>query len=187
MKKKRCGKCFADVISTAIYCPHCGKVDSWLPTPQGDSRGALTEIWSPEAVSTNTSPVPQQSSQDLSATRRELVDNSLGEEKVAQYRVRLAKEIEELKYQQWRELQPEWHEATQSTEPITTNQFSRGAGVASNFQNPMFATAAGVFVGTGAMRYQLGEIQNDLEAQNLDVSGAADSSGGFMDGFDGGF
>jgi hypothetical protein len=51
----------------------------------------------------------------------------------------------------------------------------------------MFATAAGVFIGTGAMRYQLGEIQKDLDSQNPDVGGAADSSGGFMDGFDGGF
>ena len=185
MKKKRCGKCFADVQSTAIYCPHCGIVDSWLPTPQKESAIAPEDLWQPTAAevsSTAQLPVP-----DADARRRELVDASLGEKKVAQYRQRLTKEIEEIEYQQWRELQPEWQEKTKGTGVNTTHQFSRSAGVASTFQNPMFATAAGVFVGTGAMRYQLGEIQNELEAQNLDQGGAADSSGGFMDGFDGGF
>ena len=184
MKKKRCGKCFADVQSTAIYCPHCGIVDSWLPTPQKEAAIAPEDLWqptAPEVASTAQVPVP-----DADATRRELVDASLGEKKVAQYRARLQKEMEELEYQQWRELQPEWHEVTKSAGANPTHQFSRG-GVASTFQNPMFATAAGVFIGTGAMRYQLGEIQKDLDSQNPDVSGAGDSSGGFMDGFDGGF
>ena len=185
MKKKRCGKCFADVQSTAIYCPHCGIVDSWLPTPEGAPAIAPQDIWQPtaiEASSTSKLPVP-----DADARRRELVDNSLGEVTVSQYRERLAKEIEELKYQQWRELQPDWHEATKGTPLNVNNQFTRGGAIASTFQNPMIATAAGVVLGTTAMRYQLGEIQNELEAQNLDQGGAADSSGGFMDGFDGGF
>jgi predicted nucleic acid-binding Zn-ribbon protein len=185
MKKKRCGKCFADVQSTAIYCPHCGIVDSWLPTPEGAPAIAAQDIWQPtaaEASSTSKLPVP-----DADATRRELVDNSLGEVTVSQYRERLAKEIAELKYQQWRELQPDWHEATKDTPLNVNNQFARGGAIASTFQNPMIATAAGVVLGTTAMRYQLGEIQNELEAQNLDQGGAADSSGGFMDGFDGGF
>ena len=185
MKKKRCGKCFADVQSTAIYCPHCGIVDSWLPTPEGAPAIAPQDIWQPtaaEASSTSKLPVP-----DADATRRELVDTSLGEVTVSQYRERLAKEIAELKYQQWRELQPDWHEATKGTPLNVNNQFTRGGAIASTFQNPMIATAAGVVLGTTAMRYQLGEIQNELEAQNLDQGGAADSSGGFMDGFDGGF
>ena len=185
MKKKRCGKCFADVQSTAIYCPHCGIVDSWLPTPQKESAIAPEDLWQPTAAevsSTAQQPVP-----DADATRRELVDASLGEKKVAQYRQRLAKEIEEIEYQQWRELQPEWHDATSGTGVNTPQQSLRGAGVSSTFQNPMFTTAAGVFIGTGAMRYQLGELQKDLDAQNPDVGGAGDSSGGFMDGFDGGF
>ena len=187
MKKKRCGKCFADVQSTAIYCPHCGKVDNWLPTPQKEAAIAPEDLWQPSAAPTDASVTPQQAAQDLSATRRELVDNSLGEETVSQYRERLAKEIEELKYQQWRELQSDWHEATKGTPLNINTQFARGGAIASTFQNPMIATAAGVVLGTTAMRYQLGQIQNELEAQNLDQGGAADSSGGFMDGFDGGF
>lgn len=185
MKKKRCGKCFADVVSTAIYCPHCGIVDSWLPTPRVETAIAPEDLWQPITEPPSTSLAVQESSLDVDATRRKLVNESLGKEKVAQYQARLTKEIEEIQYQQWRELQPEWQEATKSSQPNATNQFTRGA--ASTFQNPMVATAAGVFIGTSAMRYQLGEIQQDLEAQNLDAGGAADSSGGFMDGFDGGF
>jgi hypothetical protein len=177
MKKKRCGKCFADVISTAIYCPHCGKVDSWLPTPQEPSGKSLTEIWSPEAASANTPPAAQQSSQDLSATKRAMVDSTLGEEKVAQYRARLAKEIEEIKYQEWRAIQPEWQKVAEGT---------RQYNPSGPFQNPMIATAAGVMLGTTAMRYQLGAIQNELGEENVSSSDAANSgeeSLGFFDVF----
>lgn len=177
MKKKRCGNCFADVQSTAIYCPHCRSVDGWLPTPQGGSRESLTEIWSPEKESTNTSSAPEQSPQDLSATRRVLVDESLGEEKVAQYRARLAEEIEEIRYQQWRDIQPEWQKVVRE---------SQAKNSVSPFQNPALTTAAGVIMGTTAMRYQLGVIQNELEAQNPDTGSALDTGGdsaGFFDGF----
>jgi predicted nucleic acid-binding Zn-ribbon protein len=178
MKKKRCGKCFADVQSTAIYCPHCGIVDSWLPTPQESSSESLTEIWRPEEQEATTPPVSEQTTHDVGVAKRAMVDSTLGEEKVAQYRARLAKEIEEIKYQEWRAIQPEWQKVAEGT---------RQYNPSSPFQNPMIATAAGVMLGTTAMRYQLGTIQNELGEENVDPSGATDTSGGFMDGFDGGF
>ena len=178
MKKKRCGKCFADVISTAIYCPHCGIVDSWLPTPQQASDERIAEVWSPEAPTPKTSTASTEAPKDVSETKRELVDESLGAKKVAQYRARLAKEIEEIEYQEWRAIQPEWQKVAEGT-----RQYNPSA----TFQNPMIATAAGVMIGTTAMRYQLGQIQNELGGENSDPGGATDTSGGFMDGFDGGF
>jgi hypothetical protein len=177
MKKKRCGKCFADVISTAIYCPHCGIVDSWLPTPQESSSESLTEIWRPEEQEATTPPVSEQTAHDVGATKRAMVDSTLGEEKVAQYRARLAKEIEEIKYQEWRAIQPEWQKVAEGT---------RQYNPSSPFQNPMIATAAGVMLGTTAMRYQLGAIQNELGEENVSSSDAANSgeeSLGFFDVF----
>lgn len=178
MKKKRCSKCFADVQSTAIYCPHCGIVDSWLPTPQEPSEGIPTEIWRPEAPIATTPQALKQPLEDSDATKRATVDSALGEKKVAQYRARLAKEIEEIKYQEWRAIQPEWKKMAEGS---LQNKLS------TPFQNPMITTAAGVLIGTTAMRYQLGEIQSELEGENIDLGGTTNTSGGFMDGFDGGF
>jgi hypothetical protein len=50
----------------------------------------------------------------------------------------------------------------------------------------MIATAAGVMLGTTAMRYQLGAIQNELGEENVSSSDAANSgeeSLGFFDVF----
>lgn len=68
-------------------------------------------------------------------------------EKLAMFKARFAKELEELEYLEWRSRQPGW----------------KSDEVQQRMKN-ISATAAGVALGTSFLRSQLGNIQNSVSA-----------------------
>lgn len=102
-------------------------------------------------------------------------ENSIGPENVKKFKNRLKLELEEITYQEWRSMQPEWKHQVAKVDSSSKSQANIGGFLGSQGA----ATALGVFVGTTAIRAQLTEMNTN---QN-DASGgdAGDSEGGFMD------
>jgi hypothetical protein len=204
MKKKRCGKCFTDIQASAQYCPQCGSIENWLPTPKEATNETPVEVWKPEKSSgepSRRSFCPEcgerniknldlcdycntrinksgaadllDSPGDLQAAQRESLNKSLGVEKVAQYQSRLQQEIDEIQYQQWRSLQPEWEQVAGNLPKV--NSTNRGV-----FPNPtaVFTTASGVMLGTAGLRHEVGEIQEKFDSEGSENS---ESESGFFD------
>jgi hypothetical protein len=99
-------------------------------------------------------------------------EKSIGPENVKKFKNRLKLELEEIAYQEWRAMQPEWKSQVAKVESNPKSQ-TNIAGLASS---QAAATALGVFVGTTAIRAQLVEINENQE----DAPGG-DTEGGFMD------
>ena len=114
-------------------------------------------------------PAPKQLSPgEIKAAQLLALDEELGEERVAAYRARMKKELEEIRYRQWRDLQPEWEGIAQNA-PQQPKAAAPQTGAA--LKGPL-AGAAAVAAGTAGLRFQLNEIQDQL---NGDASGGEDS------------
>jgi len=114
---------------------------------------------------------------EIKAAQLLALDEELGEERVAAYRARMKKELEEIRYRQWRDLQPEWEGVAQNApqQPKTSAPQSGAA-----LKGPL-AGAAAVAAGTAGLRFQLNQIQDQLNGE--DTSGGEDSGiGDFFSG-----
>jgi hypothetical protein len=123
-------------------------------------------------------PAPKQlSPKEIKKAQLLALNKELGEARVSAYRARMKKEIEEIRYRQWRDLQPEWENIVQSTpEKSKTSASQSGAAL----KGPL-AGAAAVAAGTAGLRFQLNEIQDQLNGE--DTSGGEDSGiGDFFSG-----
>lgn len=123
-------------------------------------------------------PAPKQLSPgEIKAAQLLALDEELGEERVAAYRARMKKELEEIRYRQWRDLQPEWEGVAQNApQKAKTSGPQSGAAL----KGPL-AGAAAVAAGTAGLRFQLNEIQDQLSGE--DTSGGEDSGiGDFFSG-----
>jgi hypothetical protein len=123
-------------------------------------------------------PAPKQLTPvEIKAAQLLALDEELGEARVAAYRARMKKELEEIRYRQWRDLQPEWEGVAQNV-PQKTKTSGPQSGAA--LKGPL-AGAAAVAAGTAGLRFQLNEIQDQLNGE--DSSGGEDSGiGDFFSG-----
>jgi len=114
---------------------------------------------------------------EIKAAQLQALDEELGEARVEAYRSRMMKELEEIRYRNWRDLQPEWEGVLKSA-PANGKTPSRQSG---NQMRGPIAGAAAVAIGTAGLRMQMNDIQNQLNGQ--DVSGDDGSGiGGFLSG-----
>ena len=126
----------------------------------------------------SANPAPKKlSPQDIKAAQLLALDEELGEERVAAYRSRMMKELEEIRYRQWRDLQPEWEKVATI---VAENSNPAKPQSASVLSGPLTGAVA-VAAGTAGVRYQLGQIQDQLNGN--DDSG--DDGSGIADFFSG--
>jgi hypothetical protein len=118
---------------------------------------------------------PKKTASEIEADERDKYEKSIGPENVKKFKNRLKLELEEIAYQEWRAMQPEWKNQVARVESNPKSQANM-SGFASS---QAAATALGVFVGTTAIRAQLTELNENLEDTTGGDSG--DSEGGFMD------
>ncbi len=122
-------------------------------------------------------PVPKQlTPAEIKAAQLQALDEELGEARVAAYRDRMAKELEEIRYRHWRNLQPEWEVVAKSASENSKTK----APQSGNAVKAPIAGAAAVALGTAGLRMQVHQIQEQL---NGDASG--DDSSGIGDFFSG--
>jgi hypothetical protein len=91
---------------------------------------------------------------------------------LAKFKHRFQLELEEIAYLEWRAMQPEWKFQVMKAEKDPKSQ-----AIIGGFAGPhAVTTAAGVFIGTTAIRTELDEMNNDEGGESSDSSG--DDEGG---------
>jgi hypothetical protein len=121
---------------------------------------------------------PTKTAAEIAEDERVKYEKSIGPENVKKFKNRLKLELEEIAYQEWRAMQPEWKHQVARVESNPKAQPNIN-GLASS---QAAATALGVFVGTTAIRAQLAELNENLDDASGGESGdSGDSEGGFMD------
>jgi hypothetical protein len=115
---------------------------------------------------------PTKTPSEIEEEERIEYEKSIGPENVKKFKNRLKLELEEIAYQEWRAMQPEWKSQVAKVESNPKSQ-TNIAGLASP---QAAATALGVFVGTTAIRAELAEIN-----ENQEDAPDGDTEGGFMD------
>jgi hypothetical protein len=123
----------------------------------------------------NVRSFPLKTFSEIEEEKRVKLDESINPEILKKFKNRLNLELEEIAYQEWRAMQPEWKSEVARAESNPKSQANIG-GFASSHAG---ATALGVFVGTTAIRAQLADIN---ENQNDDSGGdSGEAEGGMFD------
>ena len=123
--------------------------------------------------------VPPKSQYEIEEEKRLQHEESMDPELLIKFKRRFKSELEEISYLEWRAMQPEWKFQVNKAE--TDPQAQAIIGGLSGTQ--MRSTAAGVFFGTGAIRAQLDEANNEEDSESSDSSGDdEDGIAGFLDG-----
>jgi len=169
MSGKFCTACGWWVDHTAFACPNCkaSNFDHRDPAMQGD-------------LTVSSTPVLQRKSQsDIEEENRLKFEESIDPVLLAKFKHRFQLELEEIAYLEWRAMQPEWKFQVMKAEKDPKSQAAIGGFVGPH----AVTTAAGVFIGTTAIRTELNEMNKEEGGEGSDGSG--DEEGGifgFLDG-----
>jgi hypothetical protein len=127
-----------------------------------------------------STPVLQRKSRsDIEEANRLKFEESMDPELLAKFKHRFQLELEEISYLEWRAMQPQWQFLVMKAEKDPKSQ-----AIIGGFVGPHAVTsAAGVFIGTTAIRTELDEMNNDEGGDSSDSSGDDEGGiAGFLDG-----
>ena len=177
MNHKRCEDCkteYEDEVGRAFgRCPECNSRFFTLVS--------LREVpYSPTQTPIPRVPyVPPKSQYEIEKEKRLQYEESMDPDLLAKFKHRFQLELEEIAYLEWRAMQPQWKSQVMKAEKDPKSQ-----AVIGGFVGPhAVTTAAGVFIGTTAIRTELTEMNNEDGGEGSDGSG--DEEGGIA-GFLGG-
>jgi len=132
---------------TVLACPNC-KASSF------DHRDPEMQIVPPAS----SAPVLQRKSpSEIEEENRLKFEASIDPDILVRFKQRFQSELEEISYLEWRAMQPEWkfQEMKAETDP-------KSQAIIGGFVGPQaVTTAAGVFIGTTAIRTELDELNDD--------------------------
>lgn len=154
---------------TVLACPNC-KASNF------DHRDPEMQIDPP----VGSTPVLQRKSRsDIEEANRLKFEESMDPELLAKFKHRFQLELEEISYLEWRAMQPQWQFLVMKAEKDPKSQ-----AIIGGFVGPHAVTsAAGVFIGTTAIRTELDEMNNDEGGDSSDSSGDDEGGiAGFLDG-----
>ncbi len=177
MSKKRCEECRTEYQDQdGRHFGHCPKCDSTYFT--------LVSLREVPTSSTQTSVpkvpvVPPKSQYEIEEEQRLFYEASIDPELLVRFKRRFQLELEEMTYLEWRAMQPQWkfQVAKTGSEPRVESETGGLSGT------QIRSTAAGVFLGTAAIRAQLDDINNEEDSESSDSSGDDEGGiAGFLDG-----
>jgi hypothetical protein len=167
---KRCEDCkteYEDEVGRASgRCPECNSRFFTLVS--------LREVpYNPTQTPTPRVPyVPPKSQYEIEEEKRLLYEESMDPDLLAKFKHRFQLELEEIAYLEWRAMQDQWKFQVMKAEKDPKSQAIIGGFVAPH----AVTTAAGVFIGTTAIRTELDEMNDDEGGESSDSSG--DDEGG---------
>jgi len=158
MNRKKCENCkteYQDYEAKRFgRCPNC------------DSK-IFTLVLQPEVADG-----PPKSAYEIEEEKRFKLDESLKPEVLIKFKRRMELELAEIAYLEWRALQPQW-----KFQVMNAEKDSKSQAIIGRFAGPhAVTTAAGVFIGTTAIRTELDEMNDDQGGESSDSSG--DDEGG---------
>jgi hypothetical protein len=167
---KRCEDCkteYEDEVGRASgRCPECNSRFFTLVS--------LREVpYNPTQTPTPRVPyVPPKSQYEIEEEKRLQYEESIDPDLLAKFKHRFQLELEEIAYLEWRAMQDQWKFQVMKAEKDPKSQAIIGGFVAPH----AVTTAAGVFIGTTAIRTELDEMNDDEGGESSDSSG--DDEGG---------
>lgn len=169
MSGKYCFACGWWVDHTVLACPNC-KASNF------DHRDPEMQIDPP----VDSTPVLQRKSRsEIEEANRLKFEESMDPDLLAKFKHRFQLELEEIAYLEWRAMQHQWQFLVMKAEKDPKSQ-----AVIGGFVGPhAVTTAAGVFIGTTAIRTELDEMNDDEGGEGSDGSGDEEGGiAGFLDG-----
>jgi hypothetical protein len=128
----------------------------------------------------DSTPVLQRKSRsEIEEANRLKFEESMDPDLLAKFKHRFQLELEEIAYLEWRAMQHQWQFLVMKAEKDPKSQ-----AVIGGFVGPhAVTTAAGVFIGTTAIRTELDEMNDDEGGEGSDGSGDEEGGiAGFLDG-----
>ena len=177
MNHKRCEDCrteYEDELGKPFgRCPQCNSRFFTLVSLQ---EVPTSSVYTPVP---KVPYVPPKSQYEIEEEKRLQHEESMDPDLLAKFKHRFQLELEEIAYLEWRAMQPEWKFQVMKAETDPKSQAAIGGFVGPH----AVTTAAGVFIGTTAIRTELNEMNKEEGGEGSDGSG--DEEGGifgFLDG-----
>ena len=177
MNHKRCEDCrteYEDELGKPFgRCPQCNSRFFTLVSLQ---EVPTSSVYTPVP---KVPYVPPKSQYEIEEEKRLQHEESMDPDLLAKFKHRFQLELEEMTYLEWRAMQPQWkfQVAKTGSEPRVESETGGLSGT------QIRSTAAGVFLGTAAIRAQLDDINNEEDSESSDSSGDDEGGiAGFLDG-----
>jgi hypothetical protein len=148
---KSCSNCNAEYEAQVSKCPKCDSEFFILVSPQ-DSPDSSTDTALPRVPY-----VRPKSKYEIEEEQRLQHEESMDPDLLAKFKHRFQLELQEIAYLEWRAMQHEWKDQVMKAEKDPKSQ-----AIIGGFVGPRaVTTAAGVYIGTTAIRSEISELNND--------------------------
>ena len=170
MNLKSCSACNAEYEAHIGKCPKCNSTYFTVVSLQEEPDSSI------DGIVPRVPYVRPKSKFEIEEEQRLRHEESINPDLLAKFKHRFQLELEEIAYLAWRAMQHEWKDQVMKAEKDPKSQ-----AIIGGFVGPRaVTTAAGVYIGTTAIRSEISELNND------DSGGSSGGEeGGISDFFDG--
>lgn len=165
MNHKRCTDCNSEYEGQVNRCPECNSrfftLVSLQEVPYSPTRTPIIRV----------PYVPPKTKFEIEEEKRIQHEESIDPDVLVKFKHRFKLELEEIAYLEWRAMQPAWQ-----LQVIKANSDPKSQAVIGGLIGSRTATtAAGVFIGTTAIRSEINDLNNDDGG-----GGSRDEEGGIL-------
>ena len=151
MNLKSCSDCNAEYEGHIGKCPKCNSTYFTVVSPQEEPDSSI------DGIVPRVPYVRAKSKYEIEEEQRLQHEESMDPELLAKFKHRFKLELEEIAYLEWRAMQHEWKDQVMKAEKDPKSQ-----AIIGGFVGPRaVTTAAGVYIGTTAIRSEISELNND--------------------------
>ena len=151
MNLKSCSTCNAEYEAHIGKCPNCNSTFFTLVAPQDFPDSSI------DGIVPRLPYVRAKSKFEIEEEQRLQHEESMDPDLLAKFKHRFKLELEEIAYLEWRAMQHEWKDQVMKAEKDPKSQAIIGGIVGPR----AVTTAAGVYIGTTAIRSEISELNND--------------------------
>ena len=151
MNLKSCSTCNAEYEAHIGKCPKCNSTYFTVVSLQEGPDSSI------DGIVPRVPYVRAKSKFEIEEEQRLQHEESMDPELLAKFKHRFKLELEEIAYLEWRAMQHEWKDQVMKAEKDPKSQ-----AIIGGFVGPRaVTTAAGVYIGTTAIRSEISELNND--------------------------
>ena len=151
MNLKSCSTCNAEYEAHIGKCPKCNSTYFTVVSLQEEPDSSI------DGIVPRVPYVRAKSKYEIEEEQRLQHEESMDPELLAKFKHRFKLELEEIAYLEWRAKQHEWKDQVKKAEKDPKSQ-----AIIGGFVGPRaVTTAAGVYIGTTAIRSEISELNND--------------------------
>ena len=151
MNLKSCSACNAEYEAHIGKCPKCNSTYFTVVSLQEEPDSSI------DGIVPRVPYVRPKSKFEIEEEQRLQDEESMDPELLAKFKHRFKVELEEIAYLEWRAMQHEWKDQVMKAEKDPKSQ-----AIIGGFVGPRaVTTAAGVYIGTTAIRSEISELNND--------------------------